>query len=148
MTLTYEKATQDDIGPIYELCKKLIDDYEQTDTIDYPRVLQWVRRKIETAIAEYTVIYADERKAGYYHFYKNDAGAFEIDDLYILPPYQNKGIGSQVVQKCCASVDVPVMLYVFTQNDRAVQLYQRLGFTIVETVHDTRYIMKKENTAV
>ena len=29
MNITYEKAKEEDIEPIYELCKQLIHDYEQ-----------------------------------------------------------------------------------------------------------------------
>lgn len=91
MKITYKKATADDIGPIYELCRRLIDDYEQMELIDYPKVMKWVRKKIGLSIGEYTVIYADEQKAGYYHFYQNDDGQFEIDDLYVFPEFQNQG---------------------------------------------------------
>ena len=146
MKLTYKPAAAQDIEPIYALCKQLIEKYERLETIDLPKVLRWVRWKIETAIGEYTVIYLDNQKAGYYHFYKNEDGQFEIDDLYVFPAFQNRGIGSAVVQKCCASVPAPVMLYVFVQNERAVSLYQRLGFEITETVHDSRYIMRYENS--
>ena len=145
MNITYRKATADDIEPIYGLCKQLIDDFEQLESIDYPKVMNWVRKKIENAIDEYTVIYANEQKAGYYHFYKNDDGEFEIDDLYVFPAFQNQGIGSEVIRKCCASVNAPVVLYVFIENKRAVSLYKRLGFEIAETIRGSRYIMKNEN---
>ena len=145
MNITYRKAAADDIDPIYGLCKQLINDFEQLESIDYPKVIKWVRKKIEQAIDEYTVIYANDQKAGYFHFYKNDDGQFEIDDLYVFPEFQNQGIGSDVIRKCCASVDSPVMLYVFIENKRAVSLYKRLGFEIVETIRDSRYIMKNEN---
>lgn len=144
MNITYQKATEADIAPIYELCRCLILDYENLETIDYPRVTNWVRKKLEKSIDEYTVIYADGQKAGYYHFFQNVDGQFELDDLYIFPAYQNRGIGSGVVAKCCASVDAPVMLYVFIKNERAVDLYQRLGFEISETIHGSRYIMRKQ----
>lgn len=146
MRVTYRKATADDIEPIYALCKGLIDDFEQLESIDYPRVMRWVRKKIENAIDQYTVIYANEQKAGYYHFYKNDDGAYEIDDLYVFPAFQNQGIGSEVIKNCCWSVDAPVMLYVFVENKRAVSLYKRLGFEIAETIHGSRYIMKNQNS--
>lgn len=145
MKITYKQAKTEDIEPIYELCKRLIADYEQMELIDYPKVIKWVRKKIELSINEYTVIYADEQKAGYYHFYKNDDGLFEIDDLYVFSEFQNQGIGSAAIKKCCASVNAPIMLYVFIKNNRAVSLYKRLGFEIAETIHGSRYIMKNEN---
>ena len=145
MNITYQKATADDIEPIYALCKRLIDDFEQLESIDYPKVMKWIRNKIEKSIDEYTVIYANEQKAGYYHFYKNDDGDFEIDDLYVFPKFQNQGIGSGVIKKCCSSVNAPIVLYVFIKNMRAISLYKRLGFEIAETIHGSRYIMKNEN---
>lgn len=145
MKITYKKATADDIVPVFELCKKLIQDYEALESIDFPKVTKWIRRKIELSIDEYTVIYANANKAGYYHFYKNDDGQFEIDDLYVFPEFQNQGIGSGVIKKCCASVNAPVMLYVFIENKRAVSLYTRLGFEIAETINGSRYIMRSAN---
>ena len=62
MNLLYEKASKDDIEPIYELCKQLIHNYEQLDTIDYPKVMKWVLKKIEISIDEYTTVYADGKK--------------------------------------------------------------------------------------
>ena len=106
-------------------------------------MLKWVRKKIETSISEYTAVYADGKKAGYYHLYKNEDGEYEIDDLYILDDFQGKGIGTEIIKKCCSSVDEPVMLYVFIKNQRAVSLYKRLGFEIVETIRNSRYIMKR-----
>ena len=143
MEITYETAAVQDIAPIFDLCQQMICDYEDLDSIDFPKVIQWVRKKIETSIEEYTAIYANGQKAGYYHFFKNEDGQFELDDLYVFPEFQNQGIGTEVIRKCYASVNAPVMLYVFAKNKRAVSLYQRLGFTITETVHNTRYIMTK-----
>lgn len=146
--ITYEKATSNDIDQIYQLCRQLIDDYENVDSIDYDRVLKWVRRKIEGSIDEYTVVYAADKKVGYYHFYQNEDGVYELDDLYIFPEYQNQGIGSSVIQKCCTSVNAPVMLYVFINNKNAVSLYQRLGFEIMQTVNGSRYIMQHTHCVI
>lgn len=143
MRLSYSPAQPEDIDQIYLLCKSLIQTYEQLDTIDLPKVLRWVRQKIESSIGEYAVIHADGQKAGYYHFYRNEDGLLELDDLYLFPPFQNQGIGTAVIQKCCASTTEPIQLYVFARNTRAVALYERLGFQITETVHQTRYIMKR-----
>ncbi len=66
--ITYETAKIEDIDPIYQLCRQLIYDYENLESIDCDRVLSWVHRKITKSIEEYTVVYVDGQKAGYYHF--------------------------------------------------------------------------------
>ena len=43
--ISYTKASPDDIPRIFELCKQLIDAYENIDQIDYDRVLKWISRK-------------------------------------------------------------------------------------------------------
>lgn len=144
MNITYDRAKIEDIACIYQLNKQLIHDYEKIENIDYDKVLNWVQKKIESCINEYTTIYADGVKAGYYHFYKNEDAEFEIDDLYIFPEFQNKGIGSNVISKCCSAVTEPVMLYVYIKNQKAVSLYKRLGFEVVKTIKDSRFIMKKD----
>ena len=75
----------------------------------------------------------------------NHNGENKLDDLYIFPEYQDQGVGSEIIKKCCALADEPVALYVFIKNQRAISLYQRLGFEIVRTVNNNRYIMKKDN---
>ena len=142
--ITYTPATADDITPIFRQCKQLIDTYENKNAIGYDRVMQWVRRKVEIKISEYTVIFVNGQKAGYYRFYKNETGMPEIDDLYLFPAYQNQGIGTAVIEMCCASVNEPVMLYVFIRNKGALALYQRLGFEITQTIGDSRYIMVRQ----
>lgn len=144
MELTYRPATRADIEPLYALNKALIDAYENVEDIDYTAVLRWVRQKLEGCIHSYSAIYSGEEKVGYYHFFRNEEGKYELDNLYILPPFQRRGIGTAVVEECCGRVDTPVMLYVFIRNRGAVALYRRLGFRIVKTLGDSRYILERE----
>ena len=143
--ITYDNAKDEDIEPIYQLCKQLILDYEDLENIDVERVFSWVHKKIVDSISEYKVVYVDGCKAGYYHFYKNEDACYEIDDLYIFKEFQNRGIGTAIIQECCLAVDKPVMLYVFIKNHRAISLYQKLGFEIVETIKNSRFVMKRIN---
>ena len=142
MDITYRKAEKVDMETIYKLSEELIYKYEDIASIDLERVLAWVKKKIEDNICEYTCIFADGKKAGYYRVHTENEET-EIDDLYLLPEYQRQGIGTSVIQKCCAESALPVFLYVFVKNQDAIRLYKRLGFEIAETVRETRYIMRK-----
>lgn len=140
MNLTYAPAEASDTDAIYQFCKSLIDTCEDLHQIDYDRVLAWVRRKIQCKIQEYTCVYCDGQKAGYFRFCPSD-GMMELDDLYIFPEFRSQGIGTAVIRKCCAETDLPVMLYAFTRNTGAIALYQRLGFRVTQTAGETRCIM-------
>ena len=139
MDITFIKAEAADIPAIYDLNKKLIEKYENLQKIDFEKVLQWMKNKIESHINEYACVMSGKEKIGYYYFHQ--AGdEMEIDDLYIFPPYQNKGIGTSIIQKCLCETDFPIFLYVFIKNIKAVNLYKRLGFEISE-IKNTRYVM-------
>ena len=141
MNITYINAESADIQAIYNLNKNLIEKYEDLQKIDFEKVLQWVKNKIESHISEYTCVMLGKEKIGYYYF-RQVGDEMEIDDLFIFPPYQNKGIGTSIIQKCLRATDLPVFLYVFIKNIKAVNLYKRLGFEISETKNN-RYIMRR-----
>lgn len=90
----------------------------------------------------HTCIFRDSQKVGYYRFHPVDE-KMELDDTYIFQPYQNQGIGSEVIRKCIAEAGSPIFLYVFIQNTKAVSLYKKLGFQITETIKGSRYIMER-----
>ena len=144
MNLRYEPAQEVDIETIYTFCKELIEQYE-TDPIDLEQVLLWCKRKITASLAEYRRILRNGDVVGYFHLCPEEKGAVELDDLYIFPEFQNRGIGTRILEKCCRESDRPVMLYVFSRNTGAWKLYQRMGFEIRETIKNTRYIMVREN---
>ena len=144
MELSFQTARPEDMDTLFRFNRCLIDQYEDIQAIPYEGVLAWVRQKIEENIGSYTRIYADGHHAGFYRFIPN-GDQMELDDLYIFPEFQNRGIGTRILEKCCQEADRPVMLYVFSRNTGAWQLYQRMGFEIRETLKNTRYIMVREN---
>lgn len=137
-----KQADSRDIEPIYNLNKELIDRYENRGQINYEKVLGWVRRNIEEQINGYTCVMYGGKKAGYYYFHRSSRpGRMEMADFYILPPYQDMGIGTWVFRECLSGITEPVLLYVFIKNVRAVSFYRRLGFEITGTVR-SMYIMQ------
>ena len=141
MDLTCTTADETDVDAIYALSKDLILRYEDLSAIDPEKVLAWVRRKIEDHITEYRRILREETHVGYYRL-APDGDGWELDDLYIFPEFQNRGIGTAVIQDCCAHG--PVTLYVFTRNTGAEALYRRLGFRQIQQVSPTRLILRKD----
>ena len=141
--LTYQAATLEDAPAIFRLCKDLIDTYENKNLIDYDRVLAWVREKISANISSYTSVYEAGQKVAYYCLCRQD-DQWELDDLYVLPQFQNRGIGSQILKKCVNEINAPIYLYVFSKNLGAIRLYERYGFSAVQKVSETRQIMRRE----
>ena len=143
MELTFAPASAQDADSIFALSKQLIDDYEILETIPYDKVMAWVRRKIDTHISEYSCVFLEGQKAGYFRFHPNEGG-MELDDLYILPAFRNRGIGTAIIRKCCTETHLPVMLYVFTRNTGALALYRRLGFRVTREIGESRCIMVRQ----
>lgn len=143
MELTFAPASEQNVETLYNLSKDLIDKYENIQDIDYENVLKWVRRKIENNIGAYICVFVGGQEVGFYRFCPSE-GMMELDDMYILPEFQNRGIGTKIIEKCCHETYLPVMLYVFTQNTGALSLYQRLGFRITRTIGASRCIMIRE----
>ena len=139
MNLSFVRASESDIPVIFNQAKQLIDTYEDIADIDYDKVLAWVRRKLETYIGEYCCVLADGEKCGYYHLCQDG----ELDDVYVLPGFQNRGIGSEILRKCMDESESTLYLYVFSRNIRAISLYERFGFVTCQTVGATRLIMRQ-----
>ena len=141
MELTYSPARPEDAPVIFGFAKELIERYETDPELDLEMALDWTKRKIEKRIDEYTRVLCDGAAAAYYRF-APDGERMELDDLYVLPEYRGRGVGTAVLRRCLAQ-GKPVYLYVFTGNTRALALYEREGFRKVEDVSPTRCIMAR-----
>ena len=139
MSLQFVSATQADIPVIYTQAKMLIDSYEDLSSIEYDKVLAWIRRKIENNIRQYSCVMMDGEKCAYYRLCEDG----ELDDLYVLPGFQNRGIGSQIMEKCIEMTNGSLYLYVFSQNERAIAFYEKFGFSLRERVGNTRLILHR-----
>ena len=139
MNLQYAPATYTDVPVIFEQAQNLIDTYEDTAAIDYDKVIAWVRRKIETNIDQYTCVRIENVTCAYYRLCEGG----ELDDLYVLPSFQNQGIGSGILNKIIDESAGKLYLYVFSRNIRAISFYERFGFTVQEAIGKTRLILHR-----
>ena len=139
MQLTYEPARPEDGPVIFGFAKELIEAYETDPKLDLDMALAWTKRKIEKRIGEYTRVLRDGQTVAYFRF-APDGDKMELDDLYVLPAWRNRGVGTAILRRCLA-LGKPIYFYVFTGNTRAVALYEREGFRKAEDVSPSRMIM-------
>ena len=140
MMLQYQPADAEDIPVIYSQAKQLIDQYEDCNSIDYEKVMEWVHRKISSNISQYRCVVAVGEKCAYYRL----CGDGELDDLYVLPDFRGQGIGSEILLKCMEESSNPLYLYVFSGNIRAISFYRKFGFSLREAVGKTRLILERK----
>ena len=131
----YTKAEQRDLPLLFALNKALIEEYEDLASIDLPRVLGWVEENLQNHLGDFRRILYEGEPAGFFCLSEG-----ELDSLFVLPQFQGKGIGTNVIRHC-QDISPSLLLYVFRKNTRAVELYRRMGFEITKEVGKTRYIM-------
>lgn len=141
--IRFVPALPEDLELLFQLNRALIDQYEDIGSIDYDKVLLWVRKNIEQNLSHFSRILCNGKPAGFFCLAECD-DRWELDSLFVLQPFQGQGIGTQVLrhcQSCCPSL----MLYVFRKNIAAIRLYEKMGFAVTQAVGKTRYIMEWKN---
>lgn len=146
MNITFKNATAVDGDKVFELNKNLIEKYETNLNLDFEKIFDWVRNKIEKNIENYQCIHFEGIKVGYYYLHDED-GSLELDDFFIFDEFQGRGIGTEVLKHVAliaGEKNKDVFLYVFVNNQGAINLYHRNGYKIVKNIADSRYIMSTQ----
>lgn len=89
-------------------------------------------RAVESFL-EHRIILIDERPAGRLLVMRTD-GEIRLSDIALLSEHRNKGIGTYLIlelQREALAADKPLRLHVAHFN-RAIRLYERMGFVILE----------------
>jgi ribosomal protein S18 acetylase RimI-like enzyme len=77
-----------------------------------------------------SIIKVDTSRVGMIQLFEQ-GGALDVGEIQIQPSHQSQGIGSRILKDTIAQAHKQgkkVTLSVGLKNDRALQLYQRLGF--------------------
>ena len=139
MKINYKTCSKEDITKLYELSKKLINTYENKN-VNFEFIYNWINNKLINEIHDYYQILYNNTHVGYIHIINENE--IEIDDFYIFDEYQNMGIGTIVLNTIINKSTKNIFLYVFIKNEKAISLYKKLGFKIIENIKDSRYIMR------
>ncbi len=99
----------------------------------------YVKNDIPTLLGSSRIIVVDHKKVGCIILDKENDGII-IDEIYLEEDYRSLGIGSSIIKSVLFDNDI-VYLWVYKLNEKAIALYQRLGFNIINET-ETRYYMK------
>jgi len=141
---TLRKATIHDSDFFYQVKKTVLKNYIEK-IWGWNEDFQIQFHKENFHVNETQIIIVDDNGAGTVEV-KEDAEKIFISSLYILPPYQNNGIGKAICNDYiskAAKEKKRVELEVLKLNVNAQRLYKNLGFTLTEG-DDTKYFMFKD----
>ena len=138
----------------YELVKSSFDDIERLikykkDTIyayadnlsndEIKEIDSYVSTNVPLFLNDYFNIVSDGKIIGCVLLTDMDDGKL-LDEIYLEEDYRGKGIGSDIIKNILKENSV-LYLWVYKANVKAISLYKRLGFVVINET-DSRYYMK------
>lgn len=144
MNITYRQFKTSDKKTVVELIKSLCREDPEGKPV--------FNEKINKTFNELTkhpdkgtimIVEVDSKIIGYsilINFWSNEYGGniLDIDELYIKSDYRGKGIGSKFIQYLIDNKfnnSVAVRLETMPSNNKARQLYERIGFKLSQSNH-------------
>lgn len=142
MIITYRPAQSADLDFLYDMhratTRRLVEEtWGQWEEA-------WQRQRFEQAFhpAELLIIQVEGADVGVLRV-QDRAEEIFLAVIEVLPAYQNRGIGTQVIRELLSRAEreqKPVALQVLKANVDARRLYQRLGFGVTGET-ETHYIL-------
>ncbi len=142
-TLYYLKqATKEDKGKLIEFNLNTILKYAGLITQkEKAEIISFVTNDVDKNLDKYKIIYIDNNIVGCFAIKDKNQGVL-LDIIYLEQNYRNKGLGSEIL-KYILDKNKIVYLWVYKSNKRAISLYLKVGFRIVDET-ETRFYMKHE----
>lgn len=139
---TLRPATADDYDFLYHLIELCLKEYVEA-TWGWDDTFQQNHFAEHFNITGCQIVQVDGRDAGQLTVVEGD-GDLYISGIYLLPEYQNKGLGSALIREVMARAKEsgrPVTLQVLKANKPARRLYERLGFQVAAD-RETHFFMR------
>ncbi len=134
------KASKKDIPRLIKYKKDIIYMYSK-DLVEDERnkIDEYVITSVNEMFEDYYNIIIDDKIIGSILLKDMPQGKL-IDEIYIEKEFRNNGIGTDIIRKMLEN-NRNIYLWVYKENEKAISLYNRLGFIIVDET-DSRYYMK------
>lgn len=109
----------------------------------------------------FIIAYDDEVPVGfaaYFPKYDISPGIYRLDKLYVLPDQHGKGIGNKMIDHIISAIKplgAALLELTVNRNNKALNFYQKLGFSIVKEIDHpigegffmNDYVMQKSLTS-
>jgi GNAT superfamily N-acetyltransferase len=141
--LTRRQATESDSQLIYDMTRTCMREYVVQTWGKWDEADQRKRFEDATPVQEHCILEVEGTPAGCFWTIRRPA-ELVLSRLYVLPAFQNRGIGTQFLRELLAEADqagVPVRLGVLRVNP-ARRLYARHGFVVVGE-DEVRFMMSR-----
>ena len=119
---------------IYMYIKCLSEEEEEKENIN-----EYVINSVNEIFKDYYNIIIDDKIIGSVCI-RDLENAQLLDEIYLEKEFRNKGIGTDIIRKIIENNE-SVYLWVYKENIKAVLLYKRLGFKIIDET-EFRYYME------
>lgn len=139
-------ATIDDIDYLKDA--KLYNIFNYANNLEQEeidKIIRYVDNNISKEIKDYKIITYNNKRIGCYLVLKKDDGVI-LEEIYLENKYRNKGIGTNIIKDILKHNPI-VYLWVYKDNKKALSLYKKLGFNILEET-ETRYYMEYKNNHI
>lgn len=134
------KSTLNDINRLIEYKKRTIYEYaKDLSAEEINKINRYITSEVPKLINVYCNIMVDNKIIGCLLLTNKDDGKL-LDEIYLEKVYRNKGIGTEIIRDILSNNDI-VYLWVYKKNDKAISLYRKLGFNVIEET-ESRYYMK------
>ena len=134
------KSSINDIDILIEYKKRTIFEYaKDLPEEEINKINNYVKINVPKLLNDYSNIIVDNKVIGCLLLTNKDDGVL-LDEIYLEEEYRNKGIGTDIIKNVIKENDI-IYLWVYKENIKAISLYKKLGFNIIDET-ESRYYMK------
>lgn len=142
-----KQYTKDDYWFVYDVKKIVYKKYVEQNWGEWNEIEQEKMFKdfMDAHSKEIKIIVVDGVKIGFFHGKNIDKNNYVQRNICILPEYQGKGIGTNILKKTIIlHKDQDIHIRCFKQNP-VFNFYKRLGFEVVEELpYHYRLVLRKK----
>ncbi len=141
----HKNGNQEEIQFIYNLKKEVYQKYVENIYGEWNEDIQkkLFSKFMKENSKNIELVYLKNKLVGFYNGEEIENNTFEIGNICIKPEYQNRGIGTAILKEILLeNQEKDVKLQAFKINEKAIKLYEKLGFKKTDETK-THYIMIK-----